>query len=90
MSPPRLLLIAAGSDAAWRCNDMIIICFPDAGSERKALGHLAGRFAFKTWATGQTAVPEAALASLAVHGIPFTVEGPASYELMTTYPVEVI
>ena len=59
---------------------MILIRFPDAASERKALGHLAGRFHFKTWATGQTAVPEAALASLAVQAIPFSVEGPATYE----------
>jgi hypothetical protein len=59
---------------------MILIRFPDAQSERRALGFLAGRFAFKSWATGETLVPESALASLAVEGIPFTVEGPATYE----------
>ena len=59
---------------------MILIRFPDAQSERKALGYLAGRYSFKSWAGGETLVPEAALASLAVEGIPFTVEGPATYE----------
>jgi hypothetical protein len=49
---------------------MILIRFPDAASERKAWGHLAGRFSFKTWATGQTAVPEAALASLVIKAFP--------------------
>jgi hypothetical protein len=59
---------------------MIIIRFRDVETERKALGKLAGRFSFKTWATGETMVPEPALAYLAVEGVPFTVEGPASYE----------
>lgn len=59
---------------------MILIRFPDAQSERRALGYLAGRFAFKTWSTGETLVPEPALAHLAVEGIPFSVQGPATYE----------
>jgi hypothetical protein len=59
---------------------MILIRFPDADSKRKALGHLPGRFPFKSWATGEMMVPEDALAYLAVEGIQFTVEGPASYE----------
>lgn len=59
---------------------MILIRFPDAQAERRALGYLAGRFPFKSWASGETLVPEAALAALAVEGISFTVEGPASYE----------
>jgi len=59
---------------------MIIIRFPDDPSERQALGYLAGRFSFKTWATGETAVPEAALPYLAREGVHFSVEGPATYE----------
>jgi hypothetical protein len=59
---------------------MIRIRFPDAASERRALGHLAGRFSFKSWADGVTVVPEAALASLARENIPFSVEGRATYE----------
>jgi hypothetical protein len=59
---------------------MIRIRFPDAASERRALGYLAGRFSFKSWASGDTIVPAAALPSLALEGIPFTVEGPATYE----------
>jgi hypothetical protein len=59
---------------------MILIRFPDAPSERRALGYLAGRFAFKTWSTGETLVPESALAHLAVAGIRFNVQGPATYE----------
>ena len=59
---------------------MIRIRFPDTTSERRALGYLAGRFAFRSWADGETLVPEPALAALAVQGISFTVEGPATYE----------
>jgi len=59
---------------------MVLIRFPDPNTERRALGYLAGRFSFKTWANGQTLVPETALPLLAVEGISFTVEGPASYE----------
>ena len=59
---------------------MVIIRFPDAVAERRALGFLAGRFSFKSWATGATMVPEQALGSLAAEGISFFVEGPAKYE----------
>jgi hypothetical protein len=59
---------------------MVIIRFNDSASERKALGFLTGRFSFKTWATGETMVPEEALAALAHEGIPFNVNGPAAYE----------
>lgn len=59
---------------------MIVIRFPDTESKRRALGYLAGRFSFKSWATGEMTVPEAALAYLATEGIPFIVEGPATYE----------
>jgi hypothetical protein len=59
---------------------MIKLRFPNSDSERKALGYLAGRFPFKTFADGYTLVPESALARLAMEGIPFNVEGRASYE----------
>ena len=63
---------------------MIIIRFPDAETEKRALGFLATRFPGKTWSTGETLVPEAALAHLAQEGIRFTVEGPASYEQLAS------
>ena len=59
---------------------MIRIRFPDAATERRALGFLAGRFSFKSWANGETLVPPTALGSLALEGIPFTVVGSATYE----------
>lgn len=59
---------------------MILFRFPDTDSKRSALAQLAGRFSFKSWATGEMLVPEEALPFLAVQGVPFTVEGPATYE----------
>jgi len=59
---------------------MIIIRFADDASKRRALGYLTGRFSFKSWATGEMMVPEAALPHLAVEGIRFNVQGPATYE----------
>ncbi len=59
---------------------MVRIRFKDPASERRALGYLAGRFSFKTWQTGETILPETALPFLAVEGISFSVEGPATYE----------
>ena len=59
---------------------MILIRFPNHDAKRSALARLAGRFSFKSWANGDMLVPEDALAYLAVEGIPFTVEGPATYE----------
>ena len=63
---------------------MILIRFPDAESDRRALGYLAGRFSFKSWATGEMAVPEDALGHLAAEGISFFVEGPVSYERLVS------
>ncbi len=57
---------------------MIRIRFPDTETKRLALGRLAGRFAFKSWANGDMLVPEDALPFLAVQGIAFAVEGPAT------------
>jgi hypothetical protein len=59
---------------------MIRIRFPDIAIERRALGFLAGRFSFKSFANGETLVPPAALASHALEAIPFSVVGPATYE----------
>jgi hypothetical protein len=59
---------------------MVIIRFTDEAAERRALGWLARRFSFKSWVGGQMLVPEAALGHLAKEGIPFTSEGPATYE----------
>jgi len=65
---------------------MIIIRFPDEPAKRRALGFLAGRFSFKSWATGEMMVPTAALGALALEGIPFQAEGPATYgQLATPY-----
>lgn len=57
---------------------MIRIRFPDIDAKRRALGSLAGRFPFKSWASGEMLVPKAALSSLAVESVSFLVEGPAT------------
>jgi hypothetical protein len=59
---------------------MIRIRFPDPDTEKRALGFLAGRFSFRSWSDGETLVPSAALASLALAGIQFSTVGPATYE----------
>ena len=59
---------------------MIRIRFPDIESKRSALAQLAGRFNFKSWANGEMLVSEDALPFLAVRGVTFAVEGPATYE----------
>ena len=59
---------------------MIIIRFADEKDKRRAFGLLPGRFSFKSWATGEMMVPDHALAFLAVEGVSFTVEGPATYD----------
>jgi hypothetical protein len=58
----------------------VLIRFPDAATEVKALGKLIPRFPGKSWAAGETMVPSPALAYLAAEGITFTVIGPAPYE----------
>ncbi|MBI5774792.1 MAG: hypothetical protein HZA89_13740 [Verrucomicrobia bacterium] len=72
---------------------MIIIRFSDDEAKRRALGYLAGRFSFKSWATGEMMLPEQALPYLAVQGVRFEVEGPAKYEhfspLRDSHPVAV-
>ena len=59
---------------------MVVITFPDADTQKKALGFLLGRFSGKVLKTGEHIVPEAALAALAEQNITFTVHGRASYE----------
>jgi hypothetical protein len=63
---------------------MIRIRFSDDASKRRALGYLAGRFSFTSWASGEMLVPEGALPALAREGISFIVEGPATYEQIIT------
>ncbi len=55
---------------------MIIIRFETAEMELQALGYLAGRFSFKTWSNGETAVPPEALEALTAAEITFIVQGP--------------
>jgi hypothetical protein len=57
----------------------IRIRFPDHESKRRALGFLAGRFSFTSFASGELMVVESALSALAMEGISYTVEGPATY-----------
>jgi len=59
---------------------MIIVRFPTVELRRRALAYLLGRFAGRSWVTGEVMVPEPALAHMAAEGIAFTVEGPATYE----------
>jgi hypothetical protein len=62
---------------------MIRIRFTDPAAKKRALGSLAGRFPFKSWATGEMLVPKGALGYLAPENISFQVEGPATYEQIT-------
>jgi hypothetical protein len=57
------------------------IRFPDAATKRRALGFLAGRFPFKSRASGEALIPSTALETLALQGIPFSVVGRGTDEL---------
>ena len=57
---------------------MVFIRTPNSEPKRIALGHLAGHFEFESWASGEMLVPEDALSYLAIQGVVFTVEGPAT------------
>ena len=59
---------------------MVLITFPDAETERKALGFLLKHFSGKTLKSGEHIVPEAALEALAGRNLTFTVKGRATYE----------
>lgn len=69
---------------ATKLGSMIIVRFADEESKRMALGHLAGRFSFKSWASGEMMVPKDALSLLADEGVRFSVEGPATYERLAS------
>ena len=68
----------------YRLTMQILIRFPDEETERRALGKLIPRCSGKSWMSGETMVPSAALSYLADAGIPFTVIGPAPYERLTS------
>jgi hypothetical protein len=57
---------------------MVVITFPDAETQQRAVGFLLGRFSGKILKNGEHIVPEAALAALADRNISFTVLGKAS------------
>jgi predicted N-acetyltransferase YhbS len=59
--------------------NFVRIRFNDSDMETLALGYLAGRFSFRTWETGETLVPEAALAALTKKGYSYIVLGPPTY-----------
>ena len=59
---------------------MVTIVFPDAKTEKRALGFLLGRFSGRVLRSGEHLVPEAALEALADQNISFTVKGKATYE----------
>jgi hypothetical protein len=59
---------------------VITITFPDRETEKRALAFLLGRFSGRVLRTGEHLVPAAALEALADQGIPFTVQGKATYE----------
>lgn len=58
---------------------MIRIRFPDRDEKKRALGFLPGRFSCTSYASGEMLVPADALPALAVAGIRFSVDGPATY-----------
>jgi len=62
----------------------ILIRFSDKATEQRALGKLIPRFSGKSWSSGETAVPSAALGYLADEGIQFEVIGPAPYEQLAS------
>ena len=54
---------------------MIVIRFANAKTKTRAISFLVGRFPGKTWSTGELAVPDSALADLAIAGFQFNVLG---------------
>lgn len=60
---------------------MVVITFPDAETQTRAVGFLLGRFSGRFLKIGEHIVPESALAALARRGFAFTVHGKASYEM---------
>jgi hypothetical protein len=62
---------------------MVRIRFPSEASKRRAIGFLLGRYSFKSWPTGEMLVPDYAISFMALEGISFSVEGPATYQQLT-------
>lgn len=63
---------------------MVFVRFTDEAMERRGLACLVtGNLPFKTFESGETAVPETALSVLALRDITFEVIGPATYERLT-------
>lgn len=58
---------------------LIRIRFPDHDSKRRALGYLAGRFSFTSYASGEMLVVESARPALAAEGVPFISAGPTTH-----------
>ncbi len=59
---------------------MILIQFPDRETEIRGLAVLLNRFSGKVLRGGLHIVPEPALEALTSAKIPYTVNGPATYE----------
>jgi hypothetical protein len=59
---------------------VIIVRFPDEGTQKEALAVLIGHYSGHSWATAEVLVPEEALAPLASGGIKFTAEGRVTAE----------
>jgi hypothetical protein len=74
---------------------MVSIRFPDSQTEVRGLGFLLGRFSFKTFKSGHTIVPEAAVRALHDQQIQCIVEGPATAEqigpkVRRSGPIEIV
>src|SRR5260370_570542 len=72
-------LLNSGIPVMDRTMKLIRIRFPDQESKRRGLGFLAGRFSFTSYASGEVLVVDSALIAMAVEGLSFTVERPATY-----------
>ena len=59
---------------------MVTISFESTRDEARGLDFLLGRFNFHTRRDGTTFVSESALIAMAREGLPFKVEGSATYE----------
>jgi hypothetical protein len=79
-TPVAILLRLAVSTGTQYVSFMVIIRFEDSETEKRALDYLIGRFSFKSWANGELMLPPQVLGRLAAQGIPFHVQGPATYE----------
>lgn len=65
--------LATREQVAYSLAMQILIRFADKDTEQKALGKLIPRFSGKSWANGETMVPDAALPFLVLERIPFAI-----------------